>query len=115
MNPAENSWLDYLELFNCGADVLAYVIVAFFVFPLWQRTKLVFFAWFGCGALLNLFTSIFYQGILRKLPFDEYQLLWTTHMTLGTISLGFYTIGIVLMARHFEQLPPALSESVEVA
>lgn len=103
MEPRDPTLADYLELFGFGVDVIVYLAVAFFVFPMWHRTKLTFFAWFGCGALTSLFLTVVSHTILRGLTAEQNLVVWSVQSLLYSFAAGCYGTAVVLLAKHFQQ------------
>lgn len=91
-----------------GVGVLVYVATAFLCFPLWYRTRLRFFAWFGSASLVGLFCSVCGETLLQSAPPDslDYLLIYSLNLIVGLVGDLFALIGTVQLARYFKERFP---------
>ncbi len=85
------------------AQVTANVLVAVYVFPLWRKRRLRFFALFGLSALIGAFIAVANWTFGRQ-PMSEQDRYWfwcATHI-LSIADYALITAAFVLMVRHFQ-------------
>jgi predicted ABC-type exoprotein transport system permease subunit len=97
------TFAESLVYFAFVVQVASNVAVAFYVFPMWRERSLRFFPILGCSAILGAFTTVANWTWSRQpMSQADYYWFWCGVQVLGIVDLVLYSVGVVLMVRHFQ-------------
>ncbi len=102
---ATMTFVESLNYFSLIAQIPTNVVVAAYVFPMWQKYRQPFFLLLSFSALLGIFTAVANWAFEhRPMSEGEAYWLWCAIKFLNCVNLILYAVGITLMVRHYTKI-----------